>query len=76
MVCQLTVKALGQMAGLHPNEFFLRCLPTKRLGWEGRRKRQGNELQCWPLTPPLAQRFGSISEVPKWATRAAVKMSA
>lgn len=52
------------MAGLPPDESFFRCLPKKRLGWDGKRKRQGNGLPVFPLTLLLVQRFGSISENP------------
>lgn len=34
------------------------------------------ECQCFLLTPLLAQRFGSISETPTWATRVTVKTPA
>lgn len=32
--------------------------------------------QCFPLTPVLAQRFGSIAEIPNRATRIIVEMPA
>lgn len=52
------------MTGFHLDESLLGYGPKKKCGRdaEGRGKVMG--CQCLLLTPPLAQRFGSISEIP------------